>query len=185
MVFLAIPNPLFRRVATATGSKTSHVGITFKKPNGDWEIAESTFPKSKFTPFQKYINRSENGWFVIRRYKQGLTQDQVQILRSECEKRMNIFYHLGFRYESRRLFCSKLVYEVYKSAVGIEAGTLETFDRLLASQPSTSLSFWRAWFFGFIPWSRITVTPESQFSSELFETVYESNNGNAVIGDSP
>jgi len=173
LVFLAIPNPLFRRVASATGSKTSHVGIAFKAQDGSWIVAESTFPLSKFTPLRQYINRTEDGWYVVRRLKGGLSQEQIESLRKECQKRMSILYHLGFRYESPRLFCSKLVYDVYKTATGIQAGTLETFKQLLARQPSASLPFWRMWFFGFIPWSRLTVTPESQFSSELFETIYE------------
>jgi hypothetical protein len=87
---------------------------------------------------------------------------------------MGKLYHLGFKYESPRQFCSKFVYDAYRTATGIEIGTLESFSELLQKQPKTSLWFWRLWFFGVIPWSRITVTPASQMESLALDTVLES-----------
>jgi hypothetical protein len=174
LVFLAIPNPLYRRVALATGSKTSHVGIAFQNDDGSWQIAESTFPFSKYTPLERYLRRTENGWVCVRRIKGGLTDGQVVALRQESDRRMGIFYHLGFNYQSPGLFCSKLVFDVYRSALGVQVGELETFQAILEKQPSTSLTFWRFWFFGLVPWSRLTVTPASQLASTVFDTIFQS-----------
>lgn len=84
-------------------------------------------------------------------------------------------YHLGFHSLSSRQFCSKFAYETYLNALDVEIGTLESFKTLLTSQPETPLWFWRLWFMGRIPWSRITVTPASQLRSERLEAVWESN----------
>jgi len=172
IIFLSIPNALYRKVASATGSPTSHVGIVFKDTSSQWVVAESTIPLATYTPLPRFLKRSDDGWHCIRRMKGGLSSKNVAALRSACDERMGALYHLGFRYESRRQFCSKLVYDVYRSALGIEVGQLESFHDLLSRNPRESLAFWRLWFFGIIPWSRLTVTPASQMESPALETVF-------------
>src|SRR5215831_1477052 len=157
LIFTSIPNPLYRRVALATGSHASHVGILFPDPAHGWVVAESTFPFAKYSPLEKFVARSDAGWFTVRRLKGGVSAAQVEALRRECDARMGSLYHLGFRYESSRQFCSKLVYDAYLAATGVRIGELESFSTMLKHRPQTPQTFWRFWFFGFIPWSRLTV----------------------------
>ena len=86
---------------------------------------------------------------------------------------MGIWYHLGFDLDSPRQYCSKFVHEVYRDAMGISLGKVETFRELLDANPGSPLSFWKMWFLGRIPWDRRTVTPASMLASELLHTVYE------------
>jgi hypothetical protein len=90
---------------------------------------------------------------------------------------MGKLYGLGFDYYSKRLYCSKFVYDVYQSALNIEVGKKETFKELIEANPEASKTFWRFWFFGFIPWKRITVTPASQYEDERLETAFENVEG--------
>ncbi|MDD2892685.1 MAG: YiiX/YebB-like N1pC/P60 family cysteine hydrolase [Halothiobacillaceae bacterium] len=173
ILFTSIPNFLYRRVAQATGSPTSHVGIAFYDAKAGWLIAESGVPTVRYTPIADFISRSDKGWLVIRRIHGGLSPSQVESLRTECNARMGKLYHLGFHYLSSRQFCSKFVYETYLAALGVEVGNLESFRTLLNSQPNTPLLFWRLWFLGRIPWARITITPASQLRSNKLETVLE------------
>jgi hypothetical protein len=173
LVFIAVKNLLYRKVAQSTGSLASHVGILFNDPQKGWVVAESAVPIVRYTTLEKFLARSDRGWYAVRRVKGGLAPDQCQALRDACNGKLGILYHFGFRFESGRQFCSKLVYESYLAATGIKAGTLESFRQLLAARPHTSLGFWRLWFFGFIPWNRLTVTPASQMTCERFETVIE------------
>lgn len=173
VLFTSIPNFLYRRVAKATGSKTSHVGIAFYDPRAGWLVAESAVPTVRYSPIADFISRSDNGWLVVRRISGGLTSDQVTSLRHECDKRMGGLYHLGFDYLSSRQFCSKFVYETYLAALGVEIGTLGSFRTLLNNLPDTPLIFWRLWFLGRIPWTRLTVTPASQLISDKLETIWE------------
>lgn len=175
VVFIATANALYRRVARDTNSLASHVGILFADGNGGWEVAESTFPVAKYTPLNEFLDRSDNGWFCIRRLKDEIKAEQIVALRAQCDQRMGIPYHAGFNYESRKLFCSKLVYEVFRDVLGIEVGELETFRELLSKKQDPSLFFWRLWFFGFIPWQRLTVTPASQMISKRLLTVSEND----------
>lgn len=175
IVFISIPNFLYRRVAKTTSSWTSHVGMVHSQQNGQWIIAESAVPFCKMTPLEDFLKRSENGMFAARRLKETLSDECISRLQEAAEKRMKRLYHLGFKYESNRQFCSKFVYEVYKEALDIEVGRLETFRDLLNNNPHVSKTFWRMWFFGFIPWNRLTVTPASQLKCTNLETVFESS----------
>jgi len=177
IIFIAVPNYLFRQVSLATQCPSNHVGIVFHDPVKGWLVAESAVPLSRYTPLSKFIARSKDGWCVLRRDRNGLNECQVTALRAQCDARMGIFYNAGFGYESKGLFCSKFVHDVYLSALGTEIGEMETFSHLLARNPRAGLTFWRAWFFGRIPWNRLTVTPASQFESPLLVTAWESCRG--------
>ncbi len=183
VLFTSIPNFLYRRVAKATGSITSHVGITFYDPDAGWLVAESAVPTVRYSPIADFISRSDKGWLVVRRRHGGLTSNQVTSLRHECDKRMGKLYHLGFHYGSSRQFCSKFVYQAYLASLGVEIGTLESFRTLLNSLPDTPLLFWRLWFLGRIPWARLTVTPASQLTSDKLETVWETPRSSSSIKD--
>jgi len=172
IIFISVT--AFTKVSAATNCPANHVGIVFNDPERGWLVAESAVPLSRYTPLAKFIARSDDGWCEIRRLKSGLSDTQVGALRAQCDARMGVPYHPGFRYESRRLFCSKFVYDVYQTALGVKIGELETFSHLLNRNPEAGLTFWRVWFFGRIPWNRITVTPASQFESGLLETTWRS-----------
>ena len=175
IIFSRIPNALYRRICAATGSPTSHVGIVFKDGQGSWCVAESKVPVVRYSTLENFIDRSAGRWHVVRRLQRPLDADAIAALRHECDKRIDTLYHTGFRYESRRMFCSKFVFDVFRAALGVEIGHLETFAELLQRQPGTALTFWKVWFFGRIPWQRVTVTPASQLADVRLRTVFESH----------
>lgn len=183
VVFTSIANFLYRRVARATGSRTSHVGIVFSDPDNGWLVAESAVPTVRYSLLADFISRSDKGWLVVRRMRGGLSAKQVALLRQECDRHMGKLYHLGFHYASSRQFCSKFVYQTYLAALGAEIGELESFRTLFDSLPDTPLLFWRLWFLGKIPWERLTVTPASQLRSHKLQTVYQSPRSSRTIDD--
>lgn len=173
IVFISIPNFLFRRVAKTTCSWTSHVGVVHSQVNGQWIIAEGAVPLSKKCTLEEFLERSENYAVSVRRLKEDLSCDEILKIQQAADIRMNKLYHLGFNFNSKRQYCSKFVYEVFKEALDTEVGQLETFKELLNKNPNLSKTFWKLWFFGFIPWKRKTVTPASQYESPILKTVYE------------
>lgn len=173
IVFIRIANFLYRRVADATGSWTSHVGFLHHREGEEWIVAESAVPRVQITTLAKFLARSDQGMFAVRRLKRDLTPEEADGLRAAADQRMGLLYHLGFKYDSPRQFCSKFVYDCYREATGVEVGRIETFRELLASNPESPLWFWRLWYFGFIPWNRRTITPASQYLDEDLETVAE------------
>lgn len=170
LIFLDMPEYLFRQVAKGTNSWTSHVGIAFYDQERGWIVAESTIPLSRETGLCDYLSRSTAYKFEVKRLNRPLTSVEKVALRSASVSMLNQLYHLGFNFDSPRLYCSKFVYLAYQS-IGIEVGQIETFHNLIEANPSASLTFWKFWFFGAIPWQRRTVTPASQLNDPKFVTV--------------
>jgi hypothetical protein len=171
VVFIRVTARPFLEVASATRSWTNHVGIVVDVSDCDARIAESTFPLSRITPLSRFIARSEHGRFAVRRLDAPLTRVQEQALIAAARRRLRVFYDTGFDLHSRRQFCSRFVREVLEEATGVRVGETETFEALLASHPAHPLGFWRCWYFGRIPWQRVTVTPASLLHSPLMHTI--------------
>jgi hypothetical protein len=174
IIFIRISNFLYKQVAATSCSWESHVGVVFRGDDGEWFVAESTIPVSKFKPLEMFIHKSENERFMVRRVRGGLTNEEKERLRTAAMVRMNKVYHLGFKYDSPRQYCSKFVYDIYKDAIGREVGHLQSFRQLISENPEAPVYFWRLWFFGFIPWRRTCVTTTSQLKDDSLETVFDS-----------
>lgn len=184
IIFISIKSPLYRQVAQGTGSWTSHVGFIIKEDN-QWYVLESAVPVVRKTPLSKFLARTMNNEVCIKRLSRSLSRSDIERLKQSAEKRMGRFYHLGFNFDSKRQFCSKFVYLTYKEALGIELGKIQTMQELLQENPQASLTFWRLWYFGFIPWQRRTITPTSQLFdeklNEVFTTIPQIKSSDAVI----
>jgi hypothetical protein len=146
-----------------------------ERQDSEWMVAESAVPRSRYCSLSRFLKRSEAGQCSIKRLKTPLDGAALERLQVGAARRMGKWYHLGFKLDSSRQFCSKFIFEVYEEAVGIKIGTLESFRELLGKNPNNPLLFWKVWFFGRIPWERQTITPASQYKSALLETVYESH----------
>lgn len=173
VVFIRVANFLYRRVAAATGSWTSHVGMIHRREGADWLVAESAVFWSRYCPLGRFLRRSEGGRCAVMRLKTPLDEPAQKRLQVEAGRRMGQRYHFGFDLDSRHQFCSKFVYEVYRDALGVSIGTIESFRDLLQRNPTSPLTFWKLWFLGRIPWERRTITPGSQYQCDLLEPVYE------------
>ncbi|MCW8884216.1 MAG: YiiX/YebB-like N1pC/P60 family cysteine hydrolase [Motiliproteus sp.] len=171
ILFISINAFLYKQVAKGTGSWCSHVGFAIEE-NGHWYVLESKVPRVKKTPLRDFIGRTCNGEVAVRRLKKELTQDQIKGLQTAAEERMGQWYHLGFNYDSPRQYCSKFVHQVYKQALGVKLGELQTLEVLLEENPQANVTFWRVWYFGMIPWQRRTVTPASQLVDPQLETIF-------------
>lgn len=160
-------------LAETTHSWETHVGIIFNNKNDGWQVYESAVPLSRISSLDKFVARSQEQRFAIRRAKISLTSDEKTKLRQSASSRVGKLYHLGFKYDSARLYCSKLVYDSYLEATDRKVGRIETFREVLAANPEAPVWFWRLWFFGFIPWERRCVTTTSELKDKNFVTVFD------------
>lgn len=176
LVFIRSGSELFSQVASATVCWSNHVGVIIGHDGEDYLVAESRIPLSSTTHFQKFIARSEDKKYAVRRLPRALSRAEQQAIGRQAVCRKNKLYHLGFNLDSGRQFCSKFVYEVYREALSIELGRIETFDQLLHSNPTAHLKFWQVWFFGRIPWQRRTITPASLYFCPQLTTLIDLTN---------
>lgn len=175
IVFTRIGGPIFTRVAATTQCWTSHVGIIVDYESGDWIVAESGIPFVRKTPLRKFLDRSEGEEFSIRRLGTELTTEQKYAILRFADSQMGKVYSLGFDLQSQKTFCSKFVHDAVYEGTHQSVGEVETFEHLLHRNPNAPLWFWRAWFFGFIPWQRTTITPASELQSPLLTIVVQNN----------
>ena len=176
IVFVTARNPLHRRMMRAGGGKASHVGIVFEDARAGWVVAENGVSRSRYRPLEQFLGRSADDWFVARHLKRELSPAEVAALRQACDARMGKWHQLDFKFGSRRNSRSKFVYEVYREALGIDVGAVETFSELLRRNPQESLGFWKQWFPDRVPSQRKTGAPARQSQAARPRTVWHSGN---------
>lgn len=175
IVFTCIAAQLFKSISKASLCWSNHVGIIIGHNGEDYIVAESRVPFSTTTTLKKFIKRSNKQHYAVKRLLEPLTEQQQKAICNEIPQRLNVLYHTGFNYDSKRQFCSKFVYEIYKAALDLDIGKLETFNDLLRNNPNATLLFWKFWFFGRIPWQRTTITPASLWMSPKLTTIFDSH----------
>jgi hypothetical protein len=171
IVFIRIGGPIFTNVAATTNSWTSHVGIIVDFKDGDWVVAESGIPFVRKTPLRAFLDRSQDQRFSIRRLRTPPTEDQKRAMLIFADSQIGKLYSLGFNLESRNTFCSKFVHDEVFVCTQQTIGEVEAFDHLMHRNPDAPMWFWKAWFFGRIPWDRTTITPASELESPLLVVV--------------
>lgn len=175
VVFISNHNLLFRRVESDTKTWTSHVGVAFKNDLDKWVVYESTWPKSKITPLCEFLARSFEDRIEIKRFSTPLTSSQLRVMKMAATRQLGLSYDQGFDYsDSKTSFCSKYVYNTYLAAQ-IQMGNLQTFQQVFDENPEMDLSFWKFWFFGKIPYDRVTISPAIQIRDLKFHSVFKHN----------
>jgi hypothetical protein len=173
IVFIRIGAYPFRKVAEATGSWTNHVGVVLDVSGPEPLVGESRFPFSGTTPLSRFVARSAGGRVAVMRLPEPLTPAQRAGVAAAAARRAGVLYDTGFDLHSRRQFCSRYVREVLHEGAGADVGRVEDFRSLLVQAPDADLGFWRAWYFGNIPWQRETVTPASVLRTPGLATVFD------------
>lgn len=155
----------------ATGSRYTHMGIIFKERTG-WFVFEAVQPV-KATPLSLWIRRGKNRHYVIKRLK---NRDDI-LNRKTIEKMKRIGKHfLGKNYDNRFLwsdrtiYCSELVYKLYKRGAGVGIGKLQKLkDFNLEHRAVKKLMKIR---YGTkVPYGEPVISPVSMFESSKLVTV--------------
>lgn len=157
-------------IQQATHSPYTHVGILFNQ-NESWCVLEAIGPV-KYTPLKKWLANGIGAHFTIKRLKEtrALTQQRLEKLRLEGDRLVGKPYDPYFGWSDDKLYCSELVWKVYKKATGIEIGvprTLGEFD-LTPRKVKAKLA---QRYGNNIPLSERVVAPSTIFESPVLTTV--------------
>jgi uncharacterized protein YycO len=115
-----------KAIQLATKSKYSHVGIIFKE-GGKFYVFEAA-KEVKMTPLDEWIKRGENEKYVIKRLKNAddiLNAQTLAKLKEESKKFEGKAYDLAFGWSDEKIYCSELVWKIYKRGADIEVGKLQ------------------------------------------------------------
>ncbi|MCB9234912.1 MAG: YiiX family permuted papain-like enzyme [Bacteroidia bacterium] len=123
-------------IRLATHSEFSHVGILIQE-NGDWAVLEAVQPVS-ITPLKEWIARDPEKHYVVKRLIEAetiLTDQKKSELAEEGRKYLGWNYDLEFEWQDQEMYCSELVWKVYKNVLNIELGDLKPLGEYDLSNP--------------------------------------------------
>jgi uncharacterized protein YycO len=160
-----------KAIQIATGSKYSHMGIVYKQGN-DFFVYEAVQPV-KLTPLNDWINRGEKAHYVVKRIENSetlLTSETLTKMKQVGEKYTGKDYDLYFEWSDSRIYCSELVWKIYKEALGLEIGKLEKLGDFNLTDNSVKSKL-KERYGGNIPKDELVISPASMFSSDQLITV--------------
>ena len=111
----------------ATGSEWTHVGIFV-----EGYVAEAV-AGVRYTSLKSFIGRSKNGEYIIYRYP-GFSSS-LKELKAAINKYQSP-YDIYFEWDNTRIYCSELVYKVFKDLSGVDIGKLQTLKEMDLSGPA-------------------------------------------------
>lgn len=160
-----------KAIQIATQSRYSHMGIIYVE-NGKRYVYEAVQPV-KLTPLGDWIRRGEGRHYIVKRLKNArelLTPENLRKMRKTGEALKGKPYDLFFEWSDDRIYCSELVWKIYKQALGIEVGKLQKLREFNLSDPFVKSKLIER-YGGKTPLDEPVISPGAMFDSELLETV--------------
>jgi hypothetical protein len=160
-----------KAIQIATGSKYSHMGIIYRQ-NNQLYVYEAIQPV-KLTKLEDWVARGEDRKYVVKRLKNSekiLTPENLVKLKKVGERFNNKDYDIYFEWSDDKIYCSELVWKMYKEALNIEIGKLEKLKDFNLDDPIVKKKM-RERYGESIPMDEIVISPESIFNSENIETI--------------
>lgn len=158
-------------VRLATRSVFSHCGMIWEVGN-KYYVLEAVQPV-KITPLDEWISHGEGEKYVIRRLKNAdevLTPAVLKKMEAEGKKMQGKNYDGYFEWSDDQIYCSELVWKIYKRAAGLEVGRLQKIkDFDLSSEAVKQII--RERYGDNLPVNETVISPQSIYESSLFVTV--------------
>ena len=162
-----------KAIQLATGSKYSHMGIVYNE-NGKLYVYEAVQPV-KLTKIEDWINRGEKRHFVVKRLKNAesiLTPEKLERMKSIGGKYNGKNYDIYFEWSDDKIYCSELVWKMYKEATGIKIGEIQKLSDFDLSNELVR-KIMKERYGEKIPLDEKVISPIAMFESNELETVIE------------
>lgn len=155
-------------IQRATHSPYSHVGVVLYR-DGKPFVFEAV-ATVRFTPLDTWIARGDGHRYVVRRLKRPLQPAEVQKLHEAASGYAGRLYDLYFEWSDQRIYCSELVWKMYRDATGLEIGTLQKLRELDLTDPAVKAKM-RERYGKDIPLEERMISPAAMYDSELLKSV--------------
>ncbi len=158
-------------IQRATGSPYSHMGLILHRDGKPFVFEASA--TVRFTPLEVWIARGEGRHYVVKRLRAAdsrITRQALDRVREAAQRFNGRKYDLTFEWSDDRLYCSELVWKVYKSALGIEIGRLQKLRDFRLDDPVVKAKL-RERYGTRIPLDEPVISPAAMFDSPELETV--------------
>jgi hypothetical protein len=115
-----------KAIQLATKSEYSHCGIIFKTDSG-FVVFEAVQPV-KYTPLSNWIARGKDQHYIIKRLKNSkviLTPEALTKMKEIARRFSGKSYDIYFDWSDDKIYCSELVWKLYRRSTGIQVGNLQ------------------------------------------------------------
>ena len=173
LIFQTSQSSQSKAIQLATRSKFSHMGMIYIKDNKTY-VFEAVQPV-KITPIKEWINRGKNGYYIVKRLRKSdkiLTPEVKSKMKHIGENYLGKDYDKYFEWSDQRIYCSELVWKVYKEAANIEIGELQRLKDFDLSSKIVKQTL-RARYGDRIPFDELVISPIQMLSSDKLITIYE------------
>ena len=160
-------------IKIATSSKFSHCGIIYIK-NGKRFVYEAVQPV-KMTPLEEWIKHGKKGKYVIKRLKNAdkiLTPFILKKMKEYGEQFNSKDYDLYFEWSDNKIYCSELVWKIYKNGAKIKLCELEKLKEFNLKNEKVQ-EILKQRYGNTIPLNEDVVAPSQIVNSKLLETVID------------
>jgi hypothetical protein len=171
LIFQSTSGGQGRAIQIATGSPYSHVGIVFKR--GEELMVYEAVQPVKVTPLKQFIARGDNDHFVVKRLKKRdelLSKKELAAMKKAGDKHLGKDYDLYFEWSDKKMYCSELVWKIYKEGAGIHIGKLQKLKDFNLNNPIVQYKL-KERYGRNIPYEEEVISPAAIFDSELLEEI--------------
>lgn len=119
-----------------TQSDWTHTGILVKN-KGKWFVYEAA-RGVEFTPLEAWINRGAKKHYIVRRAKSEIVSLNAAAIRKMKKSFLPYLgrgYDFWFEWSDSSIYCSELIWKVYKNAFDIELSVPEKFKDFPTNGP--------------------------------------------------
>jgi hypothetical protein len=164
-----------RALKEATGSRWTHMGLVLNQ-KGKLFVAEAS-STVMLTPWETFIQRGAGGRYIVKRLKK--LPRSKEPLQTTLERSLRRFqgkkYDIWFEWSDSLIYCSELVWKIYRESFGIEIGQLQKFRDFNLSSPAVQELIRKRFSqtgkrFNL---DEPIVSPVAMFESDLLETVQD------------
>jgi uncharacterized protein YycO len=173
IIFQTSTSAQSKAIQLATKSKYSHMGMIYKK-SGITYVFEAVQPV-KLTPIAEWVERGKRNHFVVKRLnntEQVLTPSVQKEMKQLAERYLGKNYDIYFEWSDERIYCSELVWKIYKQATGIEVGKLEQLKDFDLTSDAVKQKLNERYGEN-IPMNEKVISPAAMFDSGELRLVYE------------
>jgi uncharacterized protein YycO len=155
-------------IQRATHSRWSHMGVIIHR-DGKPFVYEA-IATVRYTPLERWTARGDRGHYVVKRLKRGMTSQQAKALRAAAGKYSGKPYDLYFEWSDGRIYCSELVWKMYRDALGIEIGARQKLRDFDLTDPAVKAKM-RERYGSRVPLDEPVISPGAMFDSPLLVSV--------------
>lgn len=173
IIFQTSQSQQSKAIQIATHSPYSHCGIVYKE-KGKYYVYEAVQPV-KSTPLKEWIKRGKRNHFVVKRLKnaeQVLNDEVLSRMKATGRKFSGKNYDLYFNWSDEGMYCSELIWKIYKRAANVEVGKLQKLGDFDLSNDVVKKKL-KERYGNNIPMQEKVISPAAIFDSELLYTVLE------------